>query len=313
MDDQLRFAELKLLVALDTLLRERNVTRAAHSLRISQPALSAQLATLRKLFDDQLLVATSHGLVPTPRALGLQQMLRTSITELSGVMKREQAFEPASSQRTFVIAASGFGHHVMVTPLTLAVRAQAPGVKLVFVPFRAGLRMSDLESGDIDLVAAMRHFLPDAVKASVLLSDRHVVVQRSDHPRGSGPLSVQEYCALEQVIVTLEEPHLRTSIDDQLSAMGLQRNVVVSVPTYGAIASLVTHTDMVATLLGRVAESLPGNFAIHPLPLPPTEFLYAAGWHPRHKDDPGHRWLRDTLALAMAREDAPATGMSDAS
>jgi DNA-binding transcriptional LysR family regulator len=89
--------------------------------------------------------------------------------------------------------------------------------------------------------------------------------------------------------------------------------VVVSVPTYGAIASLVAHTDMVATLLGRVAESLPGDFATHPLPLPPTEFLYAAGWHPRHNDDPGHRWLRDTLARAMAREDVPATGMSDAS
>jgi len=308
MDDQLRFAELKLLVALDALLRERNVTRAAHSLRISQPALSAQLASLRKLFGDQLLVATSHGLVPTPRALGLQQTLRASVAELSGLMKREQDFDPAMSERTFLIATSDFGHHAVVGPLTRAVRSHAPGVKLVFVPFNAGLRISDLESGDVELVVAMRHFLPEAVKALVLLSDRHVVVHRRDHPRGTGALSLEEYCALQHVIVTLEEPHLRTSIDDQLSAIGLQRNVVVSVPAYAAISSLLATTDMVATLLGRVAESLHGDVVIHPLPLLASEFLYTAGWHPRHNDDPGHRWLRETLAGALSRGGAPGTG-----
>lgn len=303
MDDRLRLAELKLLFALDALLRERNVTRAARSLGISQPALSAELATLRKLFGDQLLVPTARGLVPTPRALGLELSLRKSIVELGSLLKREEAFDPASSGRTFVVAATDFGHHAIVTPLVQALREQAPGVKVAFVPFAAGIKIAELESGHIDLVIAMRHFLPDAVKSAVLLADRHVVVQRRDHPRGTGPLSLDEYCALHHVIVSVEEPNLRTTVDQQLNAMGMERSVVVAVPGYGAVASLVAATDMVATILGRVAESLPGDFIVHPLPLPATEYLYAAAWHPRHHDDAGHRWLRTLLASVTSRSD----------
>lgn len=300
MDDLLRLAELKRLFALDALLRERNVTRAARSLGISQPALSAELAGLRKLFGDQLLVPSSRGLVPTPRALALEQTLRKSILELGSILRREQAFDPASAERTFVVAATDFGHHVMVAPLMRAVRMHAPGIRVVFVPFVAGIRMSELERGSIDLVVAMRQFLPDALKSTVLTVDRHVVLQRASHPRGMGTLSLEDYCALEHVIVSVEEPYLRTSIDDQLNAQGLARKVIVAVPGYSAIADLIETTDMVATVLDRLADTLHGDFVRHSLPLPATEFLYAAGWHPRHHDDPAHRWLRETLASALA-------------
>ncbi|QHE84770.1 LysR family transcriptional regulator [Hydrogenophaga sp. BPS33] len=305
MDDRLRLSEFKLLFALDALMKERNVTRAARSLGISQPTLSEELAQLRKLFGDQLLVPTTRGLAPTPRALEIEASLRRTMQELESIVRQQSSFDPAISERTFVVAMTDYGHHAIVAPLMRVVRQQAPHVKVVFIPFVAGIKLAELESGNIDLVVAMRQFLPEALKSSVILADRHVVIQRRDSSRRPEPPSLEAYCAMDHVIVTLEEPYLRTAIDQQLDRMAMRRNVVSSVPAYSAIGALVGNTDMVATILQRVAQSLGTSFLVHPLPFPTPEFLYAAGWHPRHHDDPGHSWLRKTLAHVMAQPPEP--------
>lgn len=301
MDDRLRLSEFKLLFALDALMKERNVTRAARSMGISQPALSEELAQLRKLFGDRLLVPTARGLAPTPRALEIEASLRRTMQELESIVRVQASFDPATSTRTFVVATTDYGHHAVVAPLMRAVHREAPHVRIVFIPFVAGVRLAELESGNIDLIVAMRQFLPDALKSSVLLADRHVVVRRLDHPAGMGPPSLEEYCAMDHVIVTVEEPYLRTSIDQQLDGLGLRRHVVSSVSAYAAIGALVGNSNMVATILERVAQSLGPNYLVHELPIKTPEFLYAVGWHPRHHDDAGHSWLRRTLAQVMTQ------------
>lgn len=295
----IRPSDLGLLVALNTLLEERNVTRAAEKLNISQPAMSAQLARLRDLFDDQLLVASGRQMLPTARALALQDPLRDLIDDISKVVSDRQPFEPATATRTFRIIAADYLQLVVALPMLEAVRKTAPGVQLLLLPFDTATAWGKLEQLDADLIIAWPDVIPPEARARKLCDDDLCMVQRVGHPRGKAKLTLEALCALDHIVISPDGASVRGLVDDELDKLGHTRRVVASAVSFLAAPAMVAQTDMVASVPRRLAKMMPELLEIYDLPLPAIRYEFFSAWHPRMHTDPGHIWMRDLAAASV--------------
>lgn len=289
---------LNLLVALDAILEERSVTRAARRVGVSQPAMSYSLAQLRGLFDDALVL---RGGLLTPRAESLRPGLRAGLDELRRVLDPRDRFEPSTTRRTFRIAASDTFQVVALHRLVSDVAARAPRVDVIVRGAAEGT-WTALASGTVDLLAGSDEQQPDPGAESLdLYPERFVCIVRRGHPSVGARLGIATYCRLPHVLVSSdEEPGL---VDRALAREGRSRRVAVRLPDFAGIGHLIAGTDMIATvperLALRLAESLPLRVAPPPMALP--TFPVRLYWHPRFAAEPGHRWLRERL-VAVVRE-----------
>lgn len=302
----MRGVDLNLLVSLDVLIEEANVTRAAARLGISQPALSAQLARLRDLFGDPLLVPseTGRGMLPTTRALELRDPLHAALKDLEIVVRRPPRFDPTTDERRFAIAASDNATVVLGLALIERLKATAaPGIRLSFQTARGDLIAGQLERGDIDLMIGSHLMVQPAMKARKLIDERYVMVQRKGHPRGTAPLDLVAYCALDHVLVSTSGGSFRGFIDEQLEPLGYRRNVALSVHQFILAPMVVEHTDFVSTLPERFARRFADRVDIFELPFAAQGFSLYAAWHPRSHADPAHRWLREQLVAVSGLSD----------
>lgn len=293
----IRPTDLPLLVSLNALLEENNVTRAAARLHLSQPALSAQLARLRELMGDPLLVPaeSGRGMVPTARALALRAPLREALRLLETVVHDPEGFAARTAERTFVVAAND---NVMTMFGVELVRAMAEqggdGLRLSFrEPDLDGI-VGRMERGECDLLLAAAQAIPAALKAAPLSSERYMLAQRPGHPRGQRAPTLKQYCALGHVLVSTRGD-FRSFIDERLEQTGHKRRVAVTVPHYNLVPAILASTDYVCTLPVRFLQRYSGQLEILALPLELPEFPIAMAWHPRSEHDAGHRWLREQL------------------
>ncbi|AOK47654.1 transcriptional regulator [Burkholderia sp. MSMB617WGS] len=296
-----RGADLALLAALDVLLEEANVTRAAARLHLSQPALSAQLARLRELIGDPLLLPAKNGrgMVPTARALALRGPLRGALRELRTALRHGAAFDPSTDERTFQIVASDNGFVMAGLDLVRRVATRAPGVRLAFRNLPADAAGAMLERGEADLLIAADFSVPRTTVARLLLQERYVMAQRKGHPRGLAPPDLDAYCALRHVIVSGDGGGFHGFMDDRLRALGRSRAVAVSVQQYHLAPLVLEATDYVCALPERFLMRFAKRLDLLPLPVEVEGFKLAAAWHPRLQADPAHRWLRDELCAVV--------------
>lgn len=293
----IRPADLGLLVSLNVLLQENNVTRAAARLHISQPALSAQLARLRHLFGDPLFVPSEsgRGMVPTARALALRDGLETSLRQLEAAMRDPGSFDPARAERTFSVAAND--NVVTMFGIELVRRIAASGGKDLRVSFLEpnveGI-VARMERGELDLLIGAAQTIPAQLKASPLSSERYVMAQRKGHPRGARPPTLKQFAALSHVLVS-SKGDFHSFIDQRLAELGQQRKVAVVVPHYNLVPTILANTDYVCTLPVRFLQKFQGQLDIFKLPFDLPEFAISMAWHPRSEHDAGHRWLREQL------------------
>lgn len=302
----LRGADLPLLVSLDVLLQECNVTRAATRLCLSQPALSGQLARLRQLFDDPLLIAASNGrgLVASQFALNLHRRLKPALAVLSSAIQiNAEDFQPAHDARCFTIAATNTAAAMIVPALIGNSSAyQNPGMKFVTVEPDFSKLASQLEKGEIDICLSAACMLPPDLCVSDLMTSPHVVVQRRHHPSGTGPVTLDAYANHLTHINVAHNSSLHGYIDEQLYRQGRSRDVRVAVRDFSFVSAILKRSDLICTVPRGMGNPLDQDLERRPLAFPFSTYSLCMAWHPRCEDDPGFLWLRDELnnVAAMA-------------
>jgi DNA-binding transcriptional LysR family regulator len=301
--DELRAIDLNLVLALDALLAERHVTRAAERLGITQSAASHALARLRDLLGDPLLVRGSRGtMLPTPRAAELAPAVHRVLDDLAVVL-RGQVFEPATATHTFRIGCGDYVELVLLPRLVARLAQLAPGID-VWVHSVGDWGDEELAAGKVDLVIAppRRATRPAGSYEKVLFEETFTCVMREGHPLAGARMTLPRYATATHVMVAPRGTP-GSIVDDALARVDRSRRVAVAVPHFLVVPFIVASTDLVATLPTRVAAMLAGPVGLVRTP-PPIEiapFQLAMAWHERMQADVRHRWLRDQL-VAVARE-----------
>lgn len=294
-------SDLPLLISLDALLEELNVTRAAARLSISQSTLSGQLSRLRDLFSDPLLVPSPNGrgMVPTPRALELKSRLGGALTTLREAVAGDAPFDPKTSRRTFVVAANDSVFTIAGISVMATIAAQNnPHLRIAIIPCGDEDWNERMSRGEVDLFVSDAAKIPESLKFRFLMSDDFRMAQRIGHPRGLQPPTLDEYCGMPHVMVSARAS-FHSPIDDVLASLSKTRNVAMAVPSYNQVAVVLAQTDCVATLPSRLLDRYASIVDIIDLPFAIPSFQFAMGWHPRAQQDESLRWLRECFLDAV--------------
>ena len=286
--------DLNLLVALDVVLTEGNVARAARRLRLSPSAMSRQLARLRLATGDPLLVRAGRGLVPTPRALELRERAGRLVEEARAALSPAEEIDIAAVTRTFTFRASeGFAENF--GPRLLArIEPEAPGVRLCFLP-KPDKDSGGLRDGRVDLEAGVvGEATGPEIRSQALFGDRWVGAVRIGHPLSHGEIDAHAYAAARHVQVSRRGLE-RGPVDEALRSLGMEREVATIVGGYSAALVLARCSDLVATVPDRHSGVLRGGMFSFPLPVAVPELRISLLWHPRLDADPAHRWLRNCV------------------
>ncbi|HOB65575.1 LysR family transcriptional regulator [Ottowia sp.] len=296
----IRTIDLNLLPVLDALLRQQSVTLAARELDMSQSALSAALARLRKLLGDELFVRTGRGLLPTPRASALAEPVVTILEQVRERVLHGGAFDPATARRAFRILLSDVGAYVLLPRLVRAVRAQAPGVSLTLRPLTGTDIAADLADGRIDLAVGSYPGLPESLFQRRLFERHFVGLVRRDHPLAGRRPTLRGFAAAPQLVVRMTSG-IQEHIDAVLAARRLARRDVLELPSYLMVPPLLLATDFLAVLPGQLADAFMHEAALSPvdLPLALPRSTIRMHWHRRYHDDAGNTWLRDLVAAEL--------------
>lgn len=292
--------DLNLLVTLDVLLAEGNVTRAAARLRLSPSAMSRALARLRQVTGDPLLVRAGRDLVPTPRALELRGQVGPLLQQAEGVLRPAAALDPKQLVRRFTLRSSEGFAETFGPRLLGALAEEAPGVRLDFVQ-KPDKDSTPLRDGSIDLeTGVVGADMGPEVRAQALFRDRFVGVVRPGHSLADGAVSPARYAPARHVVVS-RRGRERGQIDEALAALGLQRTVATVVGGFGTALALARATDLVASVPERHTEGLRAGLHAFALPCETPALSISLLWHPRLDADPAHRWLRARVrALCQA-------------
>ncbi|WP_285405064.1 LysR family transcriptional regulator [Luteibacter sp. ME-Dv--P-043b] len=295
MNNALRRLDLNLLVTLDALLVEHSVTRAAVRLHLSQPSVSVQLARLREIFGDPLLLPGPRGMRPTARADEVREPLRLALAALEQAVAPARPFDPARSDRTWRIAAFDYSEFTVLLPALAELRAMAPAMRLAVMQSAPAQVARRAEQGDIDLAFLIGSEASPDLRCRPLFTERYVLAGRADHPQLKRRPTLAQFCKLDQVIVSPDGGGFQGATDAVLAERGMHRRVVLSVPHFLFMSAVLASTDLVAMVPSRLVR---GNAMLRvvepPVDVPGFDMLML--WPERVHRDPGHQWLRERIA-----------------
>lgn len=294
--------DLNLLPVFIALMEERNVTRAAERLGITQPALSNTLARLRDTMRDPLFVRERYGMRPTQLAEEIAPVIADALAKLDEVILGQQEFDPAKAERLFTIAPNDYVEFVLVPAVVARLGEVAPGIRLRLTPFGSDLVDTGVVSGTTALALGRIVDPPDNVVVQHLMEDSLACVLRADHPEIGDSLSREQFERLKHVNM-LPPGRLRVGLFQPLERLGLKRDVAVSVTHFLSIPELIAVTDYCTTLPTLICRRIAEDRRLKVL-APPVDlgtFPVQMAWHVRYRNDPAHRWLRDVIA-DVARE-----------
>lgn len=299
--------DLNLLVALDALLAERNVTRAAARVGLSQPGMSSALARLRKLFGDPLLVREGTTLVATARAETLVRPVREALALIQHALDDRLGFDPRTDECTVKISCSDYSVLMVIGPLVRRLAAEAPGVTIQVKP-RSADPSRLLRDGATDLVIEPTEIMAGAALPSRrLFTDRWLCCVWEGNRQVGDVLSLQTYLRLGHVVYSMGAGVPAAIVDTYLERTALPRRVEFTVESFLLAPSVLQGTDLVTLVLERAVPLLQRTAAIRllepPVPLPPI--IQTLWWSPHRTTDPALSWVRAKIGEIAAGLDAP--------
>lgn len=293
--------DINLLLALDALLQEQNVTHAAARLNITQSALSGRLTRLRRIFNDPLFVPSSsgRGMTPTSHMLALKPELQRLLQQLTQFVQSAHVFDPATSERTFRIAAMDNPAAILAPALLPLIQSQAPAVRIAFVLPDKSQVHEQLERGEVDLFIGTAQDATPNLIGRLLFDEEFLTAQRIGHPRGTGPLSLDTFCELDHLLISTSGGMFNGMIDEALADLGRQRRVTVSVQSYALAPLILNSTDCICTLPRRFLQRFTSSLELFTPPLALNTFSMKLFWHSTVNADPAHRWLQSMVFDAV--------------
>ena len=304
-----RNLDLNLLRVFDAVMAERNLTRAAERLAMTQPAVSHALKRLREALGEELFVRQAFGMKPTSRAEGLWPEVRQALDRLRAVLDPRE-YQPATEDATFQIAMADATAALVLPPLVADLEAQQARARVHVLPLTTRDPRSLLEQGEADFALG---YFPQAIAALQgqgqlaairqhrLYESQYVCVMRRDHPLARAPLDLETYCAAHHLLVSFSgRPH--GFVDESLAAMGRSRRIVLTVNQFFTAGRVVAQSDLLTVLPARFvsATGYKSELIERPLPFALAPVHVDMLWHMRNEDRPPQRWLRERLLLAAA-------------
>jgi len=298
--------DLNLLVALDALLEERSVSRAADRLNLSQSAMSSALSRLRDYFGDELLMPIGRRMEPTALALSLEPAVRDILHRVRVTVQTRPTFDPATAQRRFRIMTSDYLLEVLLAAVVRELATLGPGIQLQVLPSNE-LSFALFQKGDVDLIIAPEENMMADHPRSFLFEETFSCVVWSGNTLVQEPFTLQQWLAMSHVVVHFGRDQL-TSFERWFESQGdtqaSGRRVDIIAPSFGVVPHLIVGTQRIATMHTRHArlyEKLLPLRVLEPLPGFPT-MRETMQWH-RHLDtDPAIRWLVDLLQTFAASQ-----------
>ncbi len=288
--------DLNLLAALDVLLAEKNTTRAAERLNLSQPAVSGALARLREYFNDDLLVQAGRNLVLTPLAASLREPVSELLRQIETTISTKARFHPATSTRRFTIMGSDYAMTVLMMEVIKRVRHEAPGLSFVLRQTTNSWQ-EELRQGTLDFVLIPEMFTAEDHPKEALFDDDFTCVLWAENALVGHSISTEQYLELGHAMVAFDK-NLSPSIEQlYLQQAGYNRRVEIIAPSFALLPLLVLGTNRIATMHRRhakiVAQVLP--LRLLPLPIVLPRMIEMLQWPVHHSEEPGSLWLREIL------------------
>ena len=303
--------DLNLLVALDALLTERSVTRAARQLGIGQSAMSSSLKRLRKLLGDELLSRVPEGMALTPRAMALVAPTRASLRQFQSIVLREDAFDPGSVERTFAVAVPGSVEMLLGPRLLAALMRQAPGIRLTFRVFDYDTVLKELDADRLDLAIGLITAGGLQHKVRPLHGFRYMCLFNDELLRVGTPISLEDYLRFPHIMTSMTGTE-RGAVDDALARIGRTRRLAATTPRFMTVPFLVKEAPVITTMVAEIAMVVADSLGLttSPVPVAVDDFTISMLWHASYDHDPAHRWLRGIVAevgrdFAEARSATP--------
>jgi len=297
--------DLNLLVALDALLVESSISRAAERVHLSQGAMSNALARLREHFDDELLVAVGRRMEATPRAQALKPVVRDLLVRIDTTLQVQPCFDPTTTERTFRIVASDYSLWVFVPLFLRHAATLGTSARFEFLP-QVGEPTQALERGEADVLIIPKRFVSVDHPAAVLFEDEFTCLMDVGNPLASQPLTREVYSAAGHVIMQPASAS-GTAIDAQhLHQVGIHRRAEVTSYSFSSLPGMLVGTGRLATVQLHIARQacrhLPLRMVKPEFELPKVD--QRLQWHRHRNEDPGLLWLRETLLVAAKQMNA---------
>lgn len=291
--------DLNLLIGLDVLLTECNITRAARRLCLSQSTASGILARLRDYFGDELLVQSGRTMAPTSLALSLMEPVRDILTKIQQTVETAMEFRPEHTVRHFRVVASDFVSSVVMTHLVAQLNDVAPFVTMEIIQPNER-SMAQMERGEIDVVVMPERYLSRSYPSETLFSDRYSCIVWNGNTEVGAQLTETDYRRLGHVATSFGS-HQQTAFEEHfLKGIGLNRRIEVLCTAFNLLPQFVMNTQRIATLPHLLAQRLAGYYPVRVLepPVDIPRMFENMQWHPSNQGDLAHIWLRSILRRA---------------
>lgn len=293
-----RTNDLNLLPIFNALCLERNVSRAAERLGLTQSAVSHALKRLRDELGDDLFIRSSKGIVPTPFALSLRDKITPLLESIEGFYQKETAFQPQTADAKITIATTDYLEAVILPHVLSTLRQQAPGVTVVSKQARTFPRL-EIENGEIDIaIAGYFGELPEGFYQRHFLSDGFYSAVRRDHPiLGGKAVSIEEFTRYEHILIS-PQGDMRGRVDSELAKIKLNRRVVAGTSSFLSPAWVISESDVILTAPARLIAAFEKYFPLKTFPTPVNAgtIQMIQVWHGRTHRSALHRWMRDLLS-----------------